>query len=326
MENFKTNIFWCLHDYCKSECEYCPIQLRGGPLHRETSEYVRVINLLIDSYKNAGRSISWYLDGGEPLDMDDIVTILKLCRTNGDFLLLNTNGGKLWMDWWAIEPYVDSVNLTFHYWQNPALVKYIIDTFKEKGKTIKVTAPIRPGNNFESDITRAVDMENTCNFYITKTVLYKEADRNAGMFPYTTNELNKISFWNRPLNNRVITPPPPPRPIATPDSTAPVLKPPPVLSDLAKEKIKFETTTWNDRYKESHNNPFKFTGQLCNAGVESLHISHGGWVSGSYCGNQSMGNIWQSGWYPSIFPQKCTMLSCAVEFDRTITKFPVTVE
>ena len=45
-----------------------------------------------------------------------------------------TNGGTLWMDWWAIEPYVDQVVLTFHYWQNPALMKYIIDVFKEKGE------------------------------------------------------------------------------------------------------------------------------------------------------------------------------------------------
>ena len=321
MENFKTNIFWSLHDYCKSECEYCPIQLRGGPLHRETSEYLRVINILIDSYKAAGRTISWHLDGGEPLDMDDIVTILKLCRTNGEFVHLNTNGGKLWLDWWAIEPYVDSVNLTYHYWQNPSLIKYIIDTYRDKGKTIKVSAPIRPGATFEEDINRVVDIENASNFYINKTLLYKEADQSSGMFPYTTDELNKISFWNRPLGKRVITPPPP-APVIVP-STPPSTPPPPVLSELAKEKIQFEKTTWDQRYQQKHDNPFKFTGQLCNAGVESLHISHGGWASGSFCGNQSLGNIWEPNWTINVAPQTCTMLSCTSNHDRKITKFPL---
>lgn len=313
MENFKTSIFWNLHDYCRAECSYCPVQYSGGGLHPETKDYIQVINTIVNAYTAAGRTIDWFIDGGEPLDMDDIVTILKLCRTNGTSLMLSTNGGKLWVDWWAIEPYVDSLKLTYHYWQNPALMKYIIDTFREKGKPIEVLVPIRPGEHFRSDITRATALESECNFYVSKTLLYKEADQTAGLFPYTHEDLNKIYFWNLPFKDRIRQPQANPADINT-------------FSPEAKAKVKFDSSTWDTRYQEKHQTSPKFTGQLCNAGVERLHIGHLGWVSGSCCGNQSMGNIWQSGWYPSISPQKCSMLSCAVEFDRTITKFPVTVE
>lgn len=314
MENLKTEIFWSLSDYCKSECEYCPIQLRGGPLYRETVEYVQAITKLIDAYKKAERSIRWFLDGGEPLDMDDIVTILKLCRTNGEYLHLNTNGGKLWIDWWAIEPYVDGVTLTYHYWQNPALMKYIIDTFKEKGKFIEVRVPIRPGEHFRSDIDRAIDLENACDkFYVTKQLLYNEADKIAGLFPYEIEELNKISYWNEPFEKRI------PKPAAD-------LNNPDTWSPEAREKSEFKIETWDDRYRARHNASPSFTGQMCNAGVERLHITHGGWVSGSNCGNQSLGNIWHPGWELQVAPQKCGMISCVVEYDRGITKFPLIVE
>ena len=131
MNNLITHIHWDLNDFCKSECSYCPTRLRGGAEPPETKDYVRVANLLIDAYKNMGREITWSFDGGEPLDMNDIVVLLKLCRTNGKYMELTTNGGKLWMDWWAIEPYVDKLNLTYHYWQNPSLINYIIERLTE---------------------------------------------------------------------------------------------------------------------------------------------------------------------------------------------------
>jgi organic radical activating enzyme len=302
MENLKTEIYWSLHDYCKSECEYCPIQLRGGPLHRETSEYIRIITNLIDSYKSVNRTINWHLDGGEPLDMDGIVTILKLCKTNGNFVELNTNGGRLWMDWWAIEPYVDSIRLTFHYWQNPALIKYIIDTFASKGKRMWVASPIRP-SHFDEDLERVFQLEKSLgtSFTTEKTILYKDANMSAGMFPYTAEQLATIDKLNAP-----------PAPIVVPT--------------LVEKQEYFKNTTWDDRYRDTYNSNTSYTGQLCNAGVEQLYISHTGWATGSHCGNQSLGNIWDDGWHPNTLPQKCTMISCIHTTDQKITKFPLIVE
>jgi organic radical activating enzyme len=329
MQNLKTRISWALNDYCKAECEYCPIHFHGGGIPPETKDYIRVANVLINSYKEMGRTIDWVFNGGEPLDMDDIVTLLKLCRTNGNSMELNTNGGRLWMDWWAIEPYVDKLNLTYHYWQTPALMKYIIDTFKEKKKSINVNVPVRP-DYFVEDMDRASALEEACKIVIPKFILYKNADPAGGMFPYTNQQLDKISFFNRPFASRIIKrpviyqPKPSTRPLPPLIPTPP---PPPIpTSKLSEEKKYFETTTFEQRYTDTYSSNPSFTGQLCNIGIEFLNIGAQGWVAGSDCNNQSLGNIWHDGWKPPIAPQRCTMISCISPNDRKITKFPLLSE
>jgi hypothetical protein len=54
-----------------------------------------------------------------------------------------------------------------------------------------------------------------------------------------------------------------------------------------------------------------------------LTIGAQGWVSGSQCGNTSLGNAWNNGWAPPAVPQRCTMISCIHETDQRITKFPL---
>lgn len=304
MEILKTEVSWSLNDYCKSECSYCPIQFRGGPPPKEKHEYLRVANSIVDAYNGIGRQISWIINGGEPLDLDDIAPLLRACKGEINKVELNTNGGRLWVDWWAIEPYVDRVNLTCHYWQNLSLIKYIVDTFRNKSKPIYVTFPIRP-NHFDHDINKATELEDLCDILVTKTLLYKEADANAGMFSYNNEQLEMIGLLNRPRGMR------------NPEPT-------PVKSELVIEKAYFESTTWDDRYKDRIKANPSFTGQLCNAGVEYLFIGAQGWATGSNCGNQSLGNIWQDGWRPPVAPQQCTMISCVSKFDQKITKFPLT--
>jgi organic radical activating enzyme len=285
MNNLTTKIVWDLSDYCKSECSYCPIQLRGGELPHETQDYIRITNQLIDSYRKIGRSIDWVFNGGEPLDMNDIVTLLKLCRENGNNMQLHTNGGRLWMDWWAIEPYVDRLYLTYHYWQNPALIKYIIELFQEKNKFIDVSVPIRH-DHFEEDIARAIYIENNHKLAVGKSILYHHADPAGGMHNYTSTQLMIMKGI-----------------------------------ELVEEKTYYETTTWQDRYKETINSNPSYTGQLCNVGIEYLNITHQGWVKGSNCNNQPLGNIWHDGWTPPINPQVCSMISCVDPSDQKITKF-----
>jgi MoaA/NifB/PqqE/SkfB family radical SAM enzyme len=296
MNNFVTKIQWDLNDFCKSDCSYCPIQLNGGDEPLEIKEYMRVANLIIDSYQKMNRSISWVFSGGEPLDMIDLVVLLKLCRTNGNHMELNTNGGKLWMDWWAIEPYVDHLNLTYHYWQNPALISYIIHVFKDKNKSLNVMVPIRP-DYFEEDIGRALQMEQLHNIEVKKTTLYKNASKDAGMFNYTDDQLNIMSGINTAT-------------VAT------------IIPKLIQEKSYYENTTWEKRYQDKINSNPSYSGQLCNVGIEYLNITHQGWVKGSNCNNQPLGNIWHDGWSPPTGPQICSMLSCNDESDRKITKFP----
>lgn len=306
MSNLKTKITWNIHDFCRSECSYCPIHLRGASEIPETKEYLRVARLIIDAYAAMGRTIDWTINGGEPLDMNDIVTLLKLCKSESNSIDLTTNGGKLWMDWWAIEPYVDNLNLSYHYWQNPALIKFIVDTFKTKGKRFTVSSPIRP-DFFEEDMTRVLEAEQQCGITIGKTLLYNNADKAGGMFKYSNEQL-MIMSGVRPR-------PPSPRP---PEFTPPIPLPP-----LVQEKKYFETTSWDQRYKQAIISNPSYTGQKCNVGIERLVISHSGWVSGSDCNNQPLGNIWHSGWTPPSGAQVCTMQACISSSDQKITKFPI---
>lgn len=277
-----------------------------------------------------GRQIKWTFDGGEPLDMDDIVTLLKLCRTNGAYMKLNTNGGKLWMDWWAIEPYVDDLVLTYHYWQNPNLINYIVQTFQKANKPFKLNVPIRP-DFFDEDMARAQSLEEQANIKVTRAALYKYANQSAGMFEYSRDQLYLMSGVKpppivppAPIPAKPAEPAPPPAPIPTP---APVpIKPPPSAPPLVQQQHIEQTTTWTERNKIIVNPTFVFTGQLCNVGIERLMISHTGWVSGSECNNQPLGNIWHDGWTPPSGPQVCTMQTCSSLSDRKITKFPAPVQ
>lgn len=309
MENLTTKIHWILNDYCKAQCSYCPPHISGGLLPPETKDYIRVANSIIDAY--TGRNLDWMFTGGEPLDLNDIVVLLKLCRSSGSSMTLNTNGGKLWIDWWAIEPYVDTVNLTFHYWQQPALIKYIVDILRSKNKVINITAPIRP-EFFKEDLKRIIEVEDLADIFILKTLLFKEASATAEMFNYNIEDLCTLDLYNQPRKDRA-------RIIEENKNRS---KPGP-LTPSAEKKVYIDNTDWNDRYINTHNSNPTYTHQLCNAGVEFLNIGAQGWVSGSFCGNASMGNIWKDDWVPSVQPQRCTMISCIHESDQKITKFPL---
>jgi organic radical activating enzyme len=285
MSQLKTQITWHLNDYCKAECSYCPTSLRGGGLPPDTVDYVRITKLIIDHYTELGRTIDWTFNGGEPLDMDGTVRILKLCKEAGGTTELHTNGGQLWMDWWAVEPLVDQLRLSYHYWQNPALIKYIIETFRSKSKPIDVIVPIRP-DHFEEDLERALAIEREHKFVVSKSVLYKHARGDAGMFDYTNDQLEIIQGRK-----------------------------------IVEEKIHFESTTWQERHDEKYNTNPVYTGMRCNVGIERLHISHQGWVAGSDCNNQPLGNIWNTEWAPPKEPQICSMQACVSQADQQITKF-----
>jgi MoaA/NifB/PqqE/SkfB family radical SAM enzyme len=286
MNNLKTKIYWSLNNYCKSECSYCPTSLRGGEEPRDIEEYKRIAQLLITSYANLGRKIDWVINGGEPLDNDYFPSLLKLCKEDNGHLTLHTNGGKLWMDWWAIEPYVDHLYLSYHYWQQPALINYIIDTFQKTNKSIEIIIPMRP-DHFDEDLNRAFELEQTKGIIVSKAVLNINADPMAGSFNYNPKQMA-------------------------------------IMQGRDPEQVTEHQvihTSWDDRYKDIYNSNPTYTGMMCNAGIEQLVISHMGWVSGSDCNNIPLGNIWEPNWKPSLQPQKCGMMSCISPNDQQITKF-----
>ena len=285
MGNLRTNINWMLHDHCTSECTYCPTRLRGGEIPRGILDYMRVTQTLIDHYDSLGRTIDWTFNGGEPLDMFDFPMMLKLCKERGGNIDLTTNGGKLWLDWWAIEPHIDQLHLTYHYWQNPKLIQFIIQTFRKANKHIDIIVPMRP-DHFEEDLKRALDIESEFNITVSKSILYKEADQAFGMFSYDDQQL-------RIMRGEKF-----------------------VRANQDRHEI-----TFAERFEKVANASPSYTGQLCNLGIEKLNISHTGWVRGSNCNTSQFGNIWEEAFTLPTDPQRCVMVSCIDGSDQQITKF-----
>lgn len=302
MTNLYTDISWQLSDYCKAECSYCPIQFRGGSYPPENYNYDKITELLVNHYNNKlNRLIRWNFDGGEPLDLHNLVRVLIKAKGDNNSVTLHTNGGQLWMDWWAVEPAIDNLILTYHYWQNPSLINYIIDIFKKKNKPITLKMPVRP-DHFEEDMKRIYTVEEQKEIKATKVILYKNASRNGGMFPYSEEQLNIISGIKVDKNNK------------TSSSDKPI-------SDIVKEKRDFESKTYTQKLEEKIKTNPNYFGIRCNVGIEKLIISYNGYVNGSNCRNQPLGNIWQEGWAPPIEPQVCVMQACIDPSDQKITKF-----
>lgn len=290
MTKNRTIINWMINDYCTSGCSYCPTNLSGGPEPLHIEKYLKFTQYTIDHYHSMDRDITWFFNGGEPLEMFDFPMLLKLCKENGGIIDLTTNGGKMWLDWWAIEPHVDSLHLSYHYWQKSHLINFIIETFQKKNKKIEVRVPIRP-DFFEDDMARALEIESKYGIVVSKTALYNLANSGAGLFPYTPEQL-------RIMRGEV----------------------------LVQEQQHFAKTTHQERYEEKIAQNPTYTGMLCNVGIERLNISHAGWASGSDCNDKPLGRIWDEGFVLPAGPHKCGMRACTSGMDRLITKFPAPVE
>lgn len=286
MNNFYTDIYWQLSNYCKAECSYCPIALKGGEYPEEDKDYVSVTSVITEHYnKKSNRKIRWEFDGGEPLDLMNLVRILKTAKADDNWVSLNTSGGSLWLDWFAIEPAVDKLILTYHYWQQHPLIKYIIETFQKNNKEIFLKMPVRP-THFEEDMDRVQRVESEFGITVSKMVLYKQASNIGGMFDYNEDQLWRLAGIK-----------------------------------VVKEKQEFETKTYHERLEENIKTNPSYLGKLCNAGIEKLIITHSGHVTGSNCRNESIGYIWSKDWRPPDQPQVCGMLSCMDWADQQITKF-----
>jgi MoaA/NifB/PqqE/SkfB family radical SAM enzyme len=283
MNSIKIN--WNLHDHCTGGCSYCPSYLWGGGTPNEVTQYLAVTKKIIEHYAGLGRTVDWTFNGGEPLEMFDFPMILKLCKESQGSVELFTNGGKIWLDWWAIEPYVDKLTLSYHYWQNPSLVEFIIDQFVKNNKPANIIVPIRP-DYFNDDIDRALSIEKKYGIVVDKFALYKESNQSMGLFDYTDEQLRIIRG-----------------------------------ESLVEENIHYKETTLAERFEEKiKENPI-YTGMNCNVGIEHLNISHNGWVSGSQCNNSSFGNIWQDNFNLPAGPSVCKMQACIHPGDQQITKF-----
>ena len=288
MSTPRTKIKWQLHNYCRAECSYCPTEIRGGEEPRHINEFTALVKKINSWYNNMGRVTDWVFDGGEVLDTDYFPGLIKECKQGGGTVEITTNGGRLWIDWWAIEPHVDRLNLTYHYWQQHSLIEFVIGLFLKQNKSFAVSVPMRP-DFFDEDLDRALRLEEKFNINVGKAALYKNARVELGMYDYTDDQIRIMLGEDFLINYRT-----------------------PKLPKSPEEKI----------VEVYHKNDNKFTGQLCNLGIEMLVIAYNGWARGANCKNDSLGFVWEETWTPPSTPQHCTMIACIHQEDQKITKFP----
>lgn len=285
MSNLRTKIIWNLHDYCTAGCTYCPGNLNGGETPQEMFRYIEVANTLVKHYSSLGRTIDWVFNGGEPLEMFDFPEFLKVCKTENSEIILSSNGGKLWLDWWAIEPYVSHLTLTYHYWQNPNLIRFIVQLFRKKEKSINLLVPIRH-DNFKEDMDRARAVEEEYGFQDVRQILYRLAHIPAGLLNYSKEDL--ASLYG---------------------------------DEYVRQQEEYKTVTFRQRASEINESSPIFSGMKCMGGLESLHIGHTGWVKTSECNNTPLGNIWNGTLNLPTAPQICGMQSCVHPEDHSISKY-----
>jgi organic radical activating enzyme len=284
-KNMRTSIHWELNNYCTGGCTYCPSRFWGGEKPESIASFVKVAKHIIDHYSSLGRKIDWHFTGGEPLEFFDLPEVMKLCKEAEGTIELFTNGGKMWLDWFAVEPNVDNLHLTYHYWQNPNLVKFIIQAFQKNSKQFDVVVPIRP-DYFDADWDRAVAVEQEFGILVRKMPLYKEAAMDQGIYPYTEDQL--VRFFGRPA--------------------------------VEEKKAEIPKTFQQVRQEIISRSP-AFMGKRCNVGIERLHITHNGYTTTSDCGILSCGNVWDGTLNLPKDPTVCNRSVCASGADQLITKF-----
>ena len=283
--NKHIEIYWEATNYCKGECSYCPSKYWGKPISRNITEYVIAAQKIIDHYTQLDIDINWNFNGGEPLDFFDFPELLKLCKQKNAQISLESSGGKMWLNWWAVEPYIDNLKLNIHYWQNTNLIKFILQVFEQKNKIVSLHAPIRH-DHFKTDLQRIYEIEKELNVKIKKFPLYINNEYIAGLYPYSETQL-KIFFDDEYLGST----------------------------------INFEKNmTFAEKYQFSIDSSPSYTGLHCNVGLENLYIDSEGWMNGSHCGNTTFGNIFENHHLPQK-SQVCKMISCISDRDQKITKF-----
>lgn len=283
--NKQVEIYWEVTNYCKGECSYCPSKFWGKPISKSITEYITAAKNIIEHYEKLGIEIRWHFNGGEPLDFFDFPELLKLCSQHSSSINLESSGGKMWLNWWAVEPYITHLKLNIHYWQNLNLIKFIIQVFKEKNKKINICAPIRH-DYFDIDLQRVKDIENEFNIKIKKFPLYLNNEYIAGLYPYTKTQLEV--FFDKEYIGKTL--------------------------DFKKNM------SFAEKNQVAMTSNPSYTGWKCSTGLENLYIDSEGWMNGSHCGNTSFGNIFASFELP-IEPQVCKMISCISDRDQKITKF-----
>lgn len=276
-------VVWMLNAHCKFQCSYCQSQFKNGGLDHSLEQYLTIVEKLQHTRYAHHASIHWTIGGGEPLHFPHLSAVLKKIKQQPSTVHLSTSGDDSWFSLYSVIGLIDSVELTYHAWQNDDVFDFVLEQCAERQVNVSIIIPLIPGAVTESRarVQQYVDRGYTCN----EQVLH-DADGQLHR-GYSTVDDNRIH--GRP-------------------------------DDFVLETVVFDPNVPDPNYIDlsvANSVDPVYTGSPCYAGVDWLYIGHKGFASYSMCsGRNEHCNVFDPAWQPPAAAFACTVNQCRNEQDR----------
>jgi len=296
-----------LGNICNYQCDYCfPGANEGNIKWPEYDLFVKNISHLIEYYKKNGKTkFDIHFTGGEPTHWKKLPEFIKFLKSNFKCLISMTTNGSKKIDYWkTIAPYFDRIHMSCHHqFVNIENFRNIVDYLYEQNIIVSVSAMMHPmhwnkcmnlveylKSSKHKWTIRYCEILGTEYTEDQKKILSKHRARGPNIFWFIRN--NKYS------KSRV---------------------------KIIDSKFKSYRVADNKILLNKMNN---FLGWECSLGVEWLHISTNGNISGT-CGQVLFGedknfNIrdsdFTSKFNPIISTTICKQKSCNCMYETNMPK------
>ena len=299
---------WRLGNTCNYKCTYCPpLENSGSFPWLDLDTYIKTQNIIIEGYRELGKSTSFAYTGGEPTVYKNFPNLLENGKKQGAFNWVYTNGSRTVRYWNDIKSVLDMACISYHAeYDNVDHIIEVVENIK-RDVYLSVNVVMHPLYldrcfNF-LDKFRAAHPEVTLDTKIVRVLHGDDLDPR-----YRKEDVQRVLSYKQTLSKKpgqVVN-----KPFLGKSVTMKLVEPnkEPKLISCQEEILKGSN---------GYNN---FDGWECYIGVESLMIDFDGKVYKGYC--QMDGSI---GTIPNFevpkdpvicryLPKRCT---CNLDFATT---------
>jgi organic radical activating enzyme len=300
-----------LGNLCNYKCSYCfPGSNEGDKPWPNVDILIKNISHLFDTYKKKGKNkFELYIVGGEPTLWKDLSKFCIFLKNNYNTVIRISTNGYRKSGWWKENSKLfDAVEVSVHHeFADPAHINTICDVMYEENTNLVANVLMDPMHfdkckaileHLKSSKRRWPIVAKWVHFVIGTQIKYTDDQKN-----YLKDPLKRwpnLFWWYRlRYNDQYKTW---------------------VIEDGKKKKIA-------DNYIILHGKN-KFQGWSCNLGLDHLHVSMVGRLSGN-CGQLIYGESFYYNLYdvdfsekfnPIIGPVTCSKHSCNCGFESNLSK------
>ncbi len=289
---------WMLGNSCSYACSYCPKALHDGSVRWQTADAVLAFYDLLHRHyvHHRGRRVWLQFTGGEPTMHPRIIPLLEAATERGFSVSLISNASRTLRFWQRITPHLNSVILTYHneFAELPHFLE--VGSLLAGQMPVHINVTMRP-DHFDRTLQEATALRQAMpSASITLKPLRIGFD--AVLFDYTPEQLAVMNSGlpaTGPVQGAM--------PRGTMTAQGPGLPP---------QKVRA-----NEFMIRAEN---RWSGFLCNAGLESLRVKGDGGVTRAVCSvGGEIGRLGGEIALPAA-PVLCNAGVCACVADILITK------